>query len=39
MSSEAGGAEEKMEVTPPLKSATDKDDDPVSAIYSQQARI
>ena len=39
MFSEAGKAEEKMVVTPPLNCATDKDDDPVSAIYSQQARI
>ena len=39
MSSEAGEAEEKTAATPPLNRATDKDDNPISAIYSQQARF
>ena len=39
MSSEAGEAEEKPAATSPLNHATDKEDDPISALYSQQARI
>ena len=39
MSSEAGEAEEKPAATSPLNHAADKEDDPISALYSQQARI
>ena len=39
MSSEAGEAEEKSAATPPLNHAADKEDDPISALYSQQARF
>ena len=39
MSSKAGEADERRAATPPLNRASDKEDDPVSAIYSQQARI
>ena len=39
MSSEAGEAEEKTAATPPLNHAVDKEDDPISALYSQQARF
>ena len=39
MSSEAGKAEEKPAATSPLNHAADKEDDPISALYSQQARI